>query len=172
MERLYGYFPRTAASDPEIFTVGLLQLLATYPQSTIESMLSPISGLPAKHKFLPSIAEIREWLEEHAPARGGHSISGLIASQLAERKRLDQICPPPPPRVPFKQQLMETFKIRDVPHGMDACDLINLRKHYGYNVQGFQDHIERLLTGAEPEATKQDDEFRRQVGEIADAPRS
>jgi hypothetical protein len=46
---------------------GLVQVLCAYPQSTVEAMLSPISGVPAKHSFLPSIAEIREWLEDHAP---------------------------------------------------------------------------------------------------------
>lgn len=66
-ERLFGFFPRGAASDPEIFMTGVVQLLARYPLSAVESVLSPISGIPAKHKFLPSISEIREMLEAQCP---------------------------------------------------------------------------------------------------------
>lgn len=42
----------------------MIQLFAAYDPRHIEGVLSPLSGLPAKHKFLPSIAEIREALDE------------------------------------------------------------------------------------------------------------
>jgi len=65
--RLFGYFPTSgAASDPEIFATGIVQLLAAYSLPAVESILSPLSGMPAKHKFLPSIGEIREALEDYA----------------------------------------------------------------------------------------------------------
>lgn len=42
---------------------GVVQLLSYYPAPVVESALSIISGIPAKFKFLPSIAEIREHLD-------------------------------------------------------------------------------------------------------------
>lgn len=67
--RLCGYFPQSAATDPRVFMVGLVQLLASYPLSVVESILSPLSGLPAKHEFLPSLKVIKEACEarDHRP---------------------------------------------------------------------------------------------------------
>jgi len=114
-----------------------------YDRATVEAMLSPISGIPASCKYLPSIAEIKEWLEDHAPRRPALPD---YTHMLEERKRLDAILPSGPKNAPtFRQQLCETFKIRDVPPGFDTCALVQLRAQYGRNAQGFHDHIERLL---------------------------
>src|SRR5271169_7258112 len=69
-QRLCGYFLQSAATDPQIFITGLVQLFSSYPLTTIEAVLSPISGIPAKHKFMPSIAEIHEECEDrYSPIR-------------------------------------------------------------------------------------------------------
>lgn len=65
MKRLFGYFPMGAASDPEVFAVGVAQLFLAHSVSAVEAALSPISGLPAKHKFLPSLAEIAAELDAY-----------------------------------------------------------------------------------------------------------
>lgn len=38
-------------------------MLACYPEIVVERVCDPIRGLPAKNKFLPAIAEIREFCE-------------------------------------------------------------------------------------------------------------
>jgi hypothetical protein len=67
-DRLMGFFPTIAATDPEIFITGLVQLLAAYPFRVVEAVLSPLNGIPSKHKFLPSIAEVKAELDDrYAP---------------------------------------------------------------------------------------------------------
>lgn len=66
VQRLCGFYPQSGASDPRIFAAGLITLIAEYPKQIIENLLSPISGIPAKFKFLPSIAETKEVCERYA----------------------------------------------------------------------------------------------------------
>jgi len=60
-----GFYPQSAASDPQIFMTGMIELLAAYPAIIIENLCSVISGIPAKYKFLPSIAELKEECERY-----------------------------------------------------------------------------------------------------------
>ena len=61
--QLMGFFPNGAASDPKIFEAGLCQLLSVYPQWALKQACDVHHGLPSAHRFLPSLAEIREYLE-------------------------------------------------------------------------------------------------------------
>ncbi len=65
-DRLMGFYPQSPASDPQIFMTGMVELLAAYPVAIIENLCSVISGIPAKYKFLPSIAELKEECERFA----------------------------------------------------------------------------------------------------------
>lgn len=49
-----------------MFAAGMIALVSEYPFQIVENLLSPISGIPAKHKFLPSIAEMRVECEKFA----------------------------------------------------------------------------------------------------------
>jgi hypothetical protein len=60
---LMGFFPNGAASDPKIFEAGLCQLLSVYPLWALKQACDVHHGLPSAHRFLPSLAEIREYLE-------------------------------------------------------------------------------------------------------------
>ena len=42
-------------------------LVANYPANVVEAALSPLSGIPSKFKFMPSIAELKEDLESRLP---------------------------------------------------------------------------------------------------------
>jgi len=46
---------------------GVIELFEHYPAPLVARAVSPVYGLPAKYKFMPRIAEIKEWLDEHAP---------------------------------------------------------------------------------------------------------
>lgn len=66
-ERLLGFYPQSPASDPQVFMSGVAMLLANYPANVVEASLSPLSGIPSKFKFMPSIAELKEDLESRLP---------------------------------------------------------------------------------------------------------
>jgi hypothetical protein len=67
-DRLFGFFPQSGASDPQVFMAGVVELLAGYPAWVADRILSPKHGLPAHHTFLPSIKEIRERCEDEFKA--------------------------------------------------------------------------------------------------------
>lgn len=64
-DRLFGFFPVSAASDARLFMTGVISIFERYPVSVVHAVLSPFNGLPSKHKFLPSLMEIKEECELH-----------------------------------------------------------------------------------------------------------
>ena len=45
--------------------MAIAATLAEYPKEVIEYITDPRTGLPAKLKWLPTVAEVREACEEH-----------------------------------------------------------------------------------------------------------
>lgn len=62
-ERILGFYPEIPASDPKGFAAGLVQTLSIFPQAVIDRAVDPVSGLPARIKFL-NLAAMRELLDE------------------------------------------------------------------------------------------------------------
>lgn len=54
-------FP-TQPSDPKTYASQLTTLCTGRPQAVLRAMVDPRDGLVAKAKFLPTVAEVREWL--------------------------------------------------------------------------------------------------------------
>lgn len=52
--------------NPEIVLAGIVMVFQQYPAQIVERAVSPVHGLPRRHKFMPRIAEIAEFLEEDA----------------------------------------------------------------------------------------------------------
>jgi hypothetical protein len=57
-----GCYDTIPASDPKVFTAGLVDMLAMYPPAVIARAADPARGLPALVKF-PNLASFREQLE-------------------------------------------------------------------------------------------------------------
>jgi hypothetical protein len=66
----WGFTPKITAGDPQIFITGLVELIENYPDWLIARIASPVNGLPAKFKFCPLIAEIKEACEEWMVEKG------------------------------------------------------------------------------------------------------
>lgn len=60
---LFGCYRKGDANDPEIYTAAVAATLAEYSQEVVEYVTDPRTGLPAKLKWLPSVAEVREACE-------------------------------------------------------------------------------------------------------------
>jgi hypothetical protein len=143
--RLCGFLPRSAASDPAIFLTGLVQLFAAYPLTVVEAALSPLSGLPSKYPMMPSLAEVRQELEErYAPIL-----------RAAERERARQqtishlrIAGPVTPRPTMEQlraQYGENFGLTKV----DDADAAERRQRM--SERGRRMVSERLYPGVDPD---------------------
>jgi hypothetical protein len=113
VRRLCGFFPRTAASNEEIFLAGLVQLLSAYPEWALNQACDVHHGLPSLHKFLPSIAEIREYLEALLAADRRHR-------ELIERWTKPALRPPGPDRT-----TRPTYEALKTKHG-EHWGVINL----------------------------------------------
>lgn len=90
-KQILGFYPEIPASDPRSFAAGLVQTLSIFPREVIERATDPITGIPAKIKFL-NLAEIRDLLEQW---RGEH-LDHIARVERATRKFL----PPPEPESP------------------------------------------------------------------------
>lgn len=62
---LFGCYRKADANDPEIYTMAVAATLAEYSPEVIEFVTDPRTGLPAKLKWLPTVAEVREACEGH-----------------------------------------------------------------------------------------------------------
>jgi hypothetical protein len=60
--RLFGFFPRSEANDPETFIAGAAAMLMRYPEAIVRGVCDPVRGLPGTNKFF-SLAELREVCE-------------------------------------------------------------------------------------------------------------
>jgi hypothetical protein len=61
--RLLGCYRTGDANDPEAYISAVVSVLARYPIGIIREVTEPATGLPARLKWLPTIAEIREECE-------------------------------------------------------------------------------------------------------------
>jgi hypothetical protein len=64
-QMIVGMYPKITAGDPEMFLAGLIALLSQYPPEAVSAIANPANGIATKHKFLPSLAEIRAELDQH-----------------------------------------------------------------------------------------------------------
>ena len=70
--RLLGFYPAREVNDPKAFSSGMTALLSAYPVDLVRRVCDPVTGLPSRLKFLPTLAEVKEALE----------------AELARRKRI------------------------------------------------------------------------------------
>jgi hypothetical protein len=67
---LLGCYRKADAGDPEIYIPAIISVFVRYPESVVYAVTEPATGLPAKIKWPPSIAEIVEACEaEMEPIR-------------------------------------------------------------------------------------------------------
>jgi hypothetical protein len=137
-DRLFGFFPRSAASDPQVFMAGVVELLAGYPAWVADRILSPKHGLPAHHTFLPSIKEIRERCEDefkaHRYAREFDQTSDALRLKYSAPQLEGPAPPPRPTYTELKARYGPKWGITDPNHEKRAAVYLSaaeLRAKYG-----------------------------------------
>lgn len=136
-EKLLGFYPPMPASEPQVFIAGLVELLCNYSIPTIQRATNPVHGLPGKFKFLPSIAEIREFLEMWEREE----------CERVERAKRWKVPALPPSIAQFSAPkatatysgLCELYGINAVPPGWDAIDVCRAFAVHGSRFQEFID---------------------------------
>lgn len=90
---LVGCYRRTDANDPEIYARAVVAVLMRFPESVVIAITEPATGLPAKLKWLPSIAEIVEACEDRMPTPISRQHPLLAAPDMdrSDRPTLDEL---------------------------------------------------------------------------------
>jgi hypothetical protein len=58
-----------------------------YPLPTVAAAIEPTTGLPSKCKFLPTLAEVKDFCDEHCRPAGYQVHQAAIAAQQLEDRR-------------------------------------------------------------------------------------
>lgn len=63
---MLGFYPAREVHDAEQFVLGLATVFGGFSLQAGRKAISPLSGIPAKCKFLPGAADVVEFLEAEA----------------------------------------------------------------------------------------------------------
>ncbi len=86
---LLGCYRTGDAHDPQVYVTAVVAVLSDYPLDIVTAVTNPSVGIPAKLKWLPTIAEIKTACEDIAgPRRRIVEWEARSRAQLAERERL------------------------------------------------------------------------------------
>ena len=145
-KQIFGFYPAIDASDEAAFTAGFVMLLASYPEWLIERAADPVIGIAGSCKFIPRLAEAKEWLDserdreqQHRDLINRYTCKSLPSPEMAEYRE--------PGRGATRSALLEQYEIREIPPGWDAVDIAIAKARFG---SGFHDQIEATLKNSGP----------------------
>lgn len=58
---MFGCYRKDDAQDPEIYSAAIAATLEMYPQAVVDFVTDPRTGIPSESKWLPNVAEVREF---------------------------------------------------------------------------------------------------------------
>jgi len=89
---LLGCYRTGDANDPDTYVAAIAATLARYSEAIITDVTHPVSGLPSKKSWLPTVKEVFDACEEH-DERARHAIARekRIKEQLAARAEEDRL---------------------------------------------------------------------------------
>jgi hypothetical protein len=89
---LLGCYRTGDANDPETYVAAIAATLARYSEDIITDVTHPVSGLPSKKSWLPTVKEVHDACEE-LDDRNRQQVARecRIAEQLAAREEQDRL---------------------------------------------------------------------------------
>lgn len=92
---LIGCYPDHGKVDPQIYNRALGELMGAYPREVVEAAVNPVTGLPSRSKWLPSISEVSDELkrqERRLAPETGEKKPPSIEKQIspAEQRRVGE----------------------------------------------------------------------------------
>ena len=82
---LLGCYRTGDANDPAIYSGAVIAVLSDYPIDVVAACVDPRTGLPAQSKWLPTVAEIKDFCEARMRPR---RLEMQARRQIEERDRL------------------------------------------------------------------------------------
>jgi hypothetical protein len=89
---LLGCYRTGEANDPETYVTAITAILAHYPEEIITAVTHPVSGLPSKKSWLPTVKEVVDACDESfEPIRQNELRMRRIKEQMAARAEQDRL---------------------------------------------------------------------------------
>ncbi len=89
---LLGCYRTGDANDPETYVAAVAATLAHFPDEVITQVTHPVTGMPSRMKWLPSVSEVRMACEDvMEPIEEARRREERIARQLADRERYEAL---------------------------------------------------------------------------------
>jgi hypothetical protein len=101
-----GCYDTIPATDPKVFSAGLVDLLTMYPAAVVEMAADPARGIPAFVPY-PSLAKFRERLERILDE---HNHDLRLEQYRLERQNRRQLPEPPQPDEREKAYIIGGFR--------------------------------------------------------------
>lgn len=67
--QLVNYYPAREVNDAKAYIAAMAAMFAAFPRDFAKRVCNPVTGLPSRLKFLPTLAEVREALDTEAARR-------------------------------------------------------------------------------------------------------
>jgi hypothetical protein len=88
---LLGCYRTGEANDPETYVAAITAVLAKYPREVITSVTHPVTGLPSKKGWLPTVKEVNDACSEaFTPIAENEARLRRIKEQVEMRERADR----------------------------------------------------------------------------------
>jgi hypothetical protein len=85
---LLGCYRTGEANDPETYVAAIAAILSRYPQDVMTAVTHPVTGLPSKKNWLPTVKEVVDACDEaNAPILQNELRLKRIKEQLEARER-------------------------------------------------------------------------------------
>jgi hypothetical protein len=146
-QTLFRCFPHHAqTTESETFLAGAVVVLAAYPDDVMQRAVHPLTGLPGKLKFVPTIAELK--VECDAIMAEGQRRAEMAKRYGArvdpQQKRIAAAWHKPtgPATV---SGLCDRFGLTSLPAGWDAIDVTVAAARHGADLPRVVDEMNRTM---------------------------
>lgn len=120
---LLGCYRTGDANDSEVYIAAVVRVLSGYPVDVAQRISDPLTGIPSKLKWLPSVQEIVDACEViEGPRRRNLEWDERAKRQLAER---------PPPQKPT-QSTGKIITYGELPEGVRPIGVFELGRQITY----------------------------------------
>jgi hypothetical protein len=85
--RFLGLWP-SKADQPAVYLAGVCATLSVYLEDTVIALMDPVYGIAARSTFLPTLAELRQWCEDHE-----RKLGEVATQRPVEKTKINQLSP-------------------------------------------------------------------------------
>lgn len=111
------YRATLAPQGPDTYIAAAVALLTRYPNHVIVAVTDPVTGIPSKMKWLPTLADIKEACDALMPSAEIAKMQKQAREQIAERETLALADGRPKKTY---QQIVEETRAMGIPIGRDG----------------------------------------------------